>query len=152
LHEITITEIEPGSTGVLLTQHLGFERAGEDLYVLGSARVHVTHDPNAARGMVGPGGVHHVAFAVASQEEQAELRAKLTAAGFKVTLVQDRVYFQSIYFRQPRGILFEIATIQPGFFADEQTLGSRLCLPPWLEGSRASIAERLAPLKVTPHG
>ena len=147
LDEITICEAEAGSTGDLLTRHLGFERHAENLYQLAGARVKVVQDAVAERGLVAPGGVHHVALGVSSVEELADWRVRLTAAGFKVTLPQNRVYFQSIYFRQQRGVLFEIATISPGFHADEVVLGQRLCLPPWLESSRVSIEERLVPIK-----
>ena len=152
LSEITILESEAGATGDLLVRHLGFAAARSNRFTLGTARIRVVHDPKSERGVVAPGGVHHVALAIESLEEQAELRARLVAAGFKVTLRQDRVYFQSIYFRQPRGGLFEIATLTPGFFADETELGKRLCLPPWLESSRSSIEERLVPLGNTSRG
>jgi glyoxalase family protein len=74
---------------------------------------------------------------------QAEWRAKLTEAGFRVTRVIDRQYFRSIYFREPGGVLFEIATDGPGFFIDEPVLGQSLKLPPWLEPIRDSIQRRL---------
>ena len=153
---ITICEAEAGSTGTILKQHLGFEEISEHEFCLsnGEARVKVIHDANAARGAIAPGGVHHVAFAIGSLEEQGELRERLMAAGFKVSLRQDRVYFQSIYFRQPRGVLFEIATMGPGFTVDEPEaeLGGRLCLPPWLEPMRESIEARLPPFPETDGG
>ena len=146
LHEITIAESEAGTTGELLVRQLGFERIEENVFTVGGNRIRVIHDPNSERGLVAPGGVHHLALRVQGLDELQDWRARLIAAGFKVTLVQDRVYFQSIYFRQPRGVLFEIATSAPGFFVDEERLGSRLCLPPWLEANRASIESRLAPV------
>lgn len=146
IREITIAESEPGSTGELLTRHLDFEQTGRDVYQNRGATIRTVHLPGE-RGLLAPGGIHHVALAVESAEALAEWRTRLLAAGFKVTLVLDRIYFRSIYFRQLHGVLFEIATTSPGFFVDEEVLGSRLCLPPWLESSRASIEERLAPVE-----
>ena len=92
--------------------------------------------------------VHHIAFRAADEAAQLEWRAKLTAAGIRVTRVIDRQYFRSIYFREPGGVLFEIATDGPGFFVDEPTLNGALKLPPWLEGIRESIERRLPPVTI----
>ncbi len=116
---------------------------------IGDARagriVEVVHAPNAASAVNGIGTVHHVAFAVASGEEQLAMRAALTEAGAHVTEVRDRQYFTSIYFREPNGILFEIATLPPGFAVDETVanLGRDLKLPPWEETKRSTIEMRL---------
>jgi glyoxalase family protein len=85
--------------------------------------------------------VHHVAFAVDDLEQQLELRRELVRRGIAVTEVLDRQYFWSIYFREPGGILFEVATVPPGFTTDEPLpeLGSSLKLPPWEEPHRAAI-------------
>lgn len=105
-------------------------------------------DPQRPRGVEGTGTVHHVAFRVATDEDQATARARLARAGLAVSPVIDRAYFKSIYFREPGGILFEIATDQPGFGIDEPvtSLGTRLSLPPRLEPHRAAIEALLPPL------
>ena len=94
---------------------------------------------------MGAGAVHHVAFRVADETVQSDWRARLIEAGVHVSPVKDRLYFHSIYFREPGGVLFEIATDGPGFLIDEpeDALGSKLCLPPWLEPIRQSIEARL---------
>jgi glyoxalase family protein len=94
--------------------------------------------PAAVNGL---GTVHHVAFAVDDSAQQLELRRELIRRGVPVTEVMDRQYFRSIYFREPNGVLFEVATIPPGFTADESLpeLGSSLKLPPWEEPYRAAI-------------
>jgi glyoxalase family protein len=99
-----------------------------------------------ARG--GVGQTHHVAFRARDREQQEAWREHLQRAGMQVTAVQDRNYFESIYFRAPDGMLFEIATDGPGFLVDEseETLGSALKLPQWLEPMRSEIEPALAPL------
>jgi glyoxalase family protein len=94
--------------------------------------------PDAVNGL---GTVHHVAFAVGDAEEQLRMRRELVRRGVHVTEVLDRQYFQSIYFREPNVVLFEIATVPPGFTADESLpeLGRTLKLPPWEEPRRAAI-------------
>jgi glyoxalase family protein len=93
------------------------------------------------RGRQGAGSVHHVAFRTVDDTEQAEYLSQLRSAGYHVTDVKDRQYFHSIYFREPNGVLFEIATDAPGFLYDEpvETTGTTLRLPPWLEQHRESI-------------
>jgi glyoxalase family protein len=130
---------------------LGFEPAGVEgnrhRFELpgGAARVEILHEPETERGKMGAGAIHHVAFRVADEGVQLVWRARLIEAGVHVSPVKDRLYFHSIYFREPGGVLFEIATDGPGFLIDEpeETLGSALCLPPWLEPSRQSIEARL---------
>jgi glyoxalase family protein len=99
------------------------------------------------------GTVHHVAFAVADAEEQLRMRHELLRLGYKVTEVRDRQYFQSIYFREPGGVLLEIATVPPGFTVDEPlaSLGQALKLPPWEEQHRALIEDGLAPITMPVH-
>jgi glyoxalase family protein len=106
----------------------------------------VVEDPEADRATNGLGTVHHVAMAIDTSEEQLQLRGELVSLGLRVTEVRDRCYFKSIYFREPGGVLFEVATMQPGFTADEDlaALGRDLKLPPWEEPNRASIEENLA--------
>jgi glyoxalase family protein len=96
----------------------------------------------------GAGQTHHVAFRAADGDEQEAWREHLLHLGVQVSPVMERSYFRSIYFRAPDGLLLEIATDGPGFAVDEEAedLGSRLCLPPWLEGRRAEIQEGLVPL------
>jgi glyoxalase family protein len=92
--------------------------------------------------------VHHVAFAISGADEQLRLREELVRLGYEVTPVRDRTYFQSIYFREPGGVLFEVATMAPGFTVDEplESLGSALKLPPWEESNRPAIEATLPPL------
>jgi glyoxalase family protein len=91
---------------------------------------------------VAVGSIHHVAFRARDDATQLVLREQLAAQGLNVTPVIDRQYFHSIYFREPGGVLFEIATDPPGFTVDEplDELGAHLKLPPWLEGARRAGA------------
>jgi glyoxalase family protein len=97
--------------------------------------------PDAHPGRVAAGSVHHIAFRARDEAEQRQWREHLVSRGYNVTPVIDRIYFHSIYFREPGGILFEIATDPPGFSLDEDLnqLGESLRLPPWLESARAQI-------------
>ena len=97
------------------------------------------------RAKLSSGMIHHIAFRVADESSQNEWRAKLKGAGARLTRVIDRQYFKSIYFREPGGVLFEIATDGPGFLIDEpaHALGTSLKLPPWLEPIRESAVRRL---------
>jgi glyoxalase family protein len=103
--------------------------------------VELARAPDAPAAINGLGTVHHVAFAVDDPQQQLELRKELMRRGVAVTDVMDRQYFRSIYFREPGGVLFEVATIPPGFTADESLadLGTGLKLPPWEEARRAEI-------------
>jgi glyoxalase family protein len=103
-------------------------------------------DTQHARG--GAGTVHHIAFRTPDDASQRACREQLVKLGFNVSPVMDRRYFHSIYFREPGGILFEIATDPPGFTADEtiEELGNKLRLPPWMENARAQIEEVLPPV------
>ena len=104
--------------------------------------------PDAHPGRVAAGSVHHIAFRVRDDSEQQQWREHLVSLGYNVTPVIDRIYFHSIYFREPGGILFEIATEPPGFTLDEDLnqLGESLRLPPWLESARAQIEKVLPPI------
>jgi catechol-2,3-dioxygenase len=99
---------------------------------------------------MGAGVVHHVAFRVPDDEEQLAWQKKLLDLGYNVSPVMDRQYFHSIYYREPGGVLFEIATDPPGFTADEspETLGTALKLPPQYEQYRPTLEEALPPLHV----
>lgn len=110
--------------------------------------VDVLCSPDLLRGTGGAGTVHHVAFATATEPSQLQARKRLVEHGYNVTPVLDRQYFHSIYFREPGGVLFEIATLPPGFMVDEDLahLGEALKLPPWEEKHRTWIEENLEPI------
>ena len=132
-----------------LEDTLGFEpREGTDFEVRGDKRGgHYVYDEAESLGTPGAGTVHHVAFASTMDDHEA-WQQKVAEAGAHPTPVIDRFYFRSIYFREPSGVLFEIATIGPGFDADEpkDSLGERLSLPPAFEHLREQIEPRLTPL------
>jgi len=113
-----------------------------------SAELHVAVEPSLHRARSGAGGVHHVAFRVPSFVEYDQWFQRLQELGVPNSGPVDRFYFRSLYFREPNGILFELATDGPGFHADEpmEHLGERLSLPPFLEGQRKSIEAGLKPL------
>ncbi|MCF3652486.1 ring-cleaving dioxygenase [Synoicihabitans lomoniglobus] len=113
-----------------------------------AAELHVAVDPSAPTHRQGAGGVHHVAFRTPNFDEYANWHKKLVDSGYPNSGPIDRFYFRSLYFREPNGILFEIATDGPGFAADEpmETLGESLALPPFLEKRRAEIEAELKPL------
>ena len=124
---------------------------GTSISVMGAAdgpAVFIEANAEFPLGRVGAGGVHHVAFRTADAAEQLRWRARLVANRVGVSQQIDRFYFQSIYFREPNGILYEIATDGPGFATDEEEahLGERLALPPFLEAQRAQIEAGLRPL------
>jgi len=104
--------------------------------------------PSGKRGIVAGGSVHHIAFRVANEADQLAVREKLIEKGYNVTPQLDRNYFKSVYFREPGGVLFEIATDPPGFTADEEleNIGNELKLPSWLESKRNEIIEVLPDL------
>jgi glyoxalase family protein len=149
LHSVTMTVRNPARTVELMTGLLGYSVANETdgrirVVVNGDLPGHtidIVHDENAEPAMNGLGTVHHVAMAIATEDEQLRLREELIQWGCKVTEVRDRCYFKSIYFREPGGVLFEVATMQPGFLVDEPItdLGRGLKLPPWEEKDRDEI-------------
>ena len=106
--------------------------------------------PDTATGRVAAGSVHHIAFRAKDEAEQLQWREHLVDLGYNVTPVIDRTYFHSIYFREPGGVLFEIATEPPGFTLDEklEELGTHLRLPQWMESSRSQIENILPPIQV----
>jgi glyoxalase family protein len=153
LHSVTLLVPEPAKTIALMTELLGYRVATEEG---GRTRLFVATDepgrlidvvaaPDATAARNGVGTVHHVAMAIDTPEEQLRLRAELVRLGMKVTEVLERQYFRSIYFREPGGVLFEVATIPPGFAVDETPaeLGLGLRLPPWEEPHRAAIERGL---------
>jgi len=126
----------------------GFERDGDGWRVTGDRTSTWAYDPAPVTpGRPGAGTVHHIAFASHADEQEAWLRA-IVAGGHRPSPIMDRTYFRSIYFREPSGVLFEIATAGPGFTIDEPaaTLGSELRLPPQYESRRAAIEARLRPI------
>ncbi len=115
-----------------------------------AAELHVAVEPNLAPGRLGAGGVHHVAFRTPNDEQYEAWEERLVRMGMPTSGPVDRFYFRSLYFREPGGILFEIATDGPGFATDEtmDSLGRKLALPPFLEGRRKEIEAGLKPLDV----
>jgi len=106
--------------------------------------------PDTGMGRVAAGSVHHIAFRAKDDDEQLKWREHLVDLGYNVTPVIDRIYFHSIYFREPGGVLFEIATEPPGFTLDEKLkeLGTHLRLPPWMESARTEIEKVLPPIQL----
>ncbi len=147
-------------TASFLTQTLDFHRRGEDgdwvRFGLADGEagmfVDVRELPDERIGAWGTGAVHHVAWRVRDTDEELGVRERVDRAGRRPTPPIDRFWFTSVYFREPGGVLFELATDGPGFDRDEdaERLGERLILPPWLEDRRDSIEETLPPLVVPP--
>jgi glyoxalase family protein len=156
LHGVTFTYRSAGPSAAFLTGALGFELGGVEGNrhrftagnVSGRAHIDIIEDPSAPASRQSAGSVHHIAWRARDDAEQLEWRQALRKKGAQPTEVLDRQYFHSIYFREPGGVLFEIATDPPGFTVDEDVdaLGSRLRLPPWLESDRSVIARHLPPL------
>jgi glyoxalase family protein len=157
---VTLLHADSGATQQLLVDTMGFRKVAVDgqrvRYESGDGGsgtfVDLLHDPNAAPGRVAGGSVHHIAFRVADDDAQAEWQNRLSGAGHPTTEVKDRMYFHSIYLREPGGVLFELATDNPGFATDEsvEELGTGLRLPPWLENSRDRIEQKLPSLEDPP--
>ncbi|MHB8732608.1 MAG: ring-cleaving dioxygenase [bacterium] len=157
-HGVALLEHVHTGTERILTEVMGFQFARtvghRRRYTAGdedsAAYVDIVSAPDASPGRVAVGTVHHVAWRVASDEAQAAWRRRLLEAGVNVTPVRDRQYFRSIYYHEPGGVLFEIATDPPGFTIDEssEALGGALRLPPWLESRREALEGRLPPLRI----
>lgn len=157
-HGVTLSERSLSDTTRFLVETMGFDlEAQEDaasLFRVGNrglgSRVEVIGRKDLDWGQIAAGTVHHVAWRVASDETEGAWREKLIAQGHRVSAVMDRQYFHSIYFREPGGVLFEIATDPPGFAIDESLagLGSELRLPPWLEAEREAIESMLPRVSV----
>lgn len=158
-HSVTLAVRNLEPTARLLRDTMGLRPAGEDGHRFRFAaaegavgrRADVLHTPETGFGTIAAGTVHHVAWRVPDDMSQAAWSETLAREGLQVTEVRDRQYFKSIYFREPGGILFELATDPPGFTWDEkpEELGTGLCLPPWLEPQRDKIERVLPPLKGT---
>ncbi|MEQ9105671.1 MAG: ring-cleaving dioxygenase [Rhodothermales bacterium] len=161
-HGVALDSVAPDETARVLVDVFGYRQVGSEN---GRTRFHAANNSHTktdegslgavvdivgsdVRATQGVGTVHHVAFRARNDEEQLEWQDRIRAAGLHVTDVKDRNYFRSIYFREPGGILFEIATDPPGFTADEPlaSLGMDLKLPEWLEPHRTHIEAQLPPL------
>ena len=157
-HSVTLTVAEATATSDLLAKTMGFRKSGEDgprtRFETGNGGPHsildVVESPEGPVGEESIGTVHHVAWRAKDASHQLEWREALVKAGRNVTPVIDRYYFKSIYYREPGGVLFEIATDGPGFTADEtvEELGSTLSLPPWFQVRRDRLDETLPPIVV----
>jgi glyoxalase family protein len=156
-HGVTLLLGSAASTAKVLTDVLGFRAGGAE----GALTRYFTDEPFGGhvdlrdvgefpRGKLGRGSVHHVAFRAPSDAVQAAMAEKAVALGLQVTEQKDRNYFRSVYFREPGGVLFEIATDDPGFAVDEpaESLGRALKLPRFLEPRRAELEAKLPPLDV----
>ena len=161
-HSVTLWVRDPERTIRVLADVFGYEPAGREqdgaterhrLIAPGSERgriIDVIRVSGAQPGRPGAGTIHHVAFRAKDDAEQADWMERLARAGHRTTDVKDRQYFNAIYFREPGGVLFEIATDPPGFAIDEspETLGQALKLPAQYEPLRARIERVLPPLRV----
>jgi len=158
-HSVTICEDGYENTARLLSDVMGFSAAGEERdrfrYRAGSGDgfasiVDLQCVPDARRGELGAGIVHHVAFRTPDDRQQEAWRQQIAGLGFNISPIMERIYFRSIYYREPGGVLFEIATQTPGFTVDEpvEKLGTGLMLPPWLESHRTQIERVLPPLRL----
>ncbi len=158
---MTVTQLAP--TDIVLTKVMGMEAArtypdpeapqhSVHVFTMAgegpAAELHVAVRPDLPYARPGAGGVHHVAFRVPNQAEHSAWEVRLRSVGVQTSGIVERYYFRSIYFREPNGILFELATDGPGFTVDEplEALGKRLALPPFLEPRRADIEAQLTPL------
>jgi glyoxalase family protein len=157
-HSVTMTVAEAAATVDLLVNTMGFRKSGQEgrrtRFETGNggqdAILDVVESPEGPEGEESVGTVHHVAWRAKDAAHQAEWREMLVKAGRNVTPVIERYYFKSIYYREPGGILFEIATDGPGFNVDEpiESLGSTLSLPPWFKVRRDELDKTLPPIVV----
>jgi glyoxalase family protein len=155
---ISVPKLKP--TDLMLTHVMNMRHAREyqvphpvHVYEMGNggagAELHVAVEPGLPFARQGAGGVHHVAFRVPDEEQYHAWAQRLNDLGVRNSGEVDRFYFKSLYFREPNGILFELATDGPGFATDEplETLGEKLALPPFLEHQRTAIEANLKPLQ-----
>lgn len=161
-HSVTLWERDPDRTARLITDVFGYEVAGTEntdgverlrLKAPGDARANVIdiiRSDAETTARPGAGTIHHIAFRARTQDEQDAWIETLASAGHRTTPVIDRQYFNAIYFREPGGVLFEIATDPPGFAVDEPeaTMGQKLMLPPQYEAMRDRIERVLPPIRV----
>ena len=157
-HSVTMTVAEAAASFELLVRTMGFRKVGQEgrrtRFETGEGGPHAILDvveaPEGPEGEESIGTVHHVAWRTADASHQAEWRKVMVDVGRNVTPVIDRYYFKSIYFREPGGVLFEIATDVPGFTVDEpaESLGTSLSLPPWFQVRRDQLDVTLPPIVV----
>lgn len=156
-HSVTLSEDGYEKTAGLLTTYMDHRKiteAGNRFRYSASGAigdlVDVVCEPEKPRGLQGAGTVHHIAFSTTDDDTIVQMQQKLSRANANVTPVLDRQYFHSIYFREPGGVLFEVATEPPGFAIDEEKahLGEALKLPPWQEANRAEIEHGLQPIEL----
>jgi glyoxalase family protein len=156
LYGAQLWERDADATAKFLTTVLGFTALGSERgwtrfgFDRASGVVDIQHVPNVRRGQWGVGSVHHLAWRVADEQHQLRVREDVENAGGNATPVIDRFWFKSVYFQEPGGVLFELATDGPGFTVDEDPahLGETLVLPPFLESHRAEIERVLPPLSM----
>lgn len=158
-HSVTAWVGQTQPTADLLVGQLGYERVGQEgprTRFQGASNdvglyVDLLERPGQSAGNMGAGTIHHIAFRTVDDAEQQEYLTKLRQQGYNVSPVMDRQYFHSIYFREPNGVLFEVATDAPGFLYDEPVadLGMSLKLPSWLEPKRFQIEQAVPEISVT---
>ena len=156
LHSVRLNERDLRLCEAFLTQTLGFTNMGEEggwhRFGIGQGgsgcHLEIRELPDMPRGQWGVGSMHHVAWRVPDDAAELAVREKVALAHRRPTEVIDRFWFKSVYFLEPGGVLFELATDGPGFAVDEEmeALGERLVLPPWLEPNRGEIERALPPL------
>jgi glyoxalase family protein len=158
-HGVSVRLPRTRETAKLITETFGYRLVQESenrsrLAAPDAAGIGQTIDlisaPDVHPARIAVGSVHHIAFRVPNDQQQIEWQEKLNSQGYRVSPVMDRTYFRSIYFREPGGVLFELATDPPGFTQDESVdeLGASLCLPAWLEQVRSQIEEVLPKITV----
>ena len=148
-HGVRAYASDPARSRDLLEAGMGFRPEGDGWEARAESRggTYAYDAPPAERGLQGAGTVHHIAWATTDEEHPAWIE-QVRSHGARPTDVIDRHYFRSIYYREPSGVLFELATPSPGFTIDEplETLGEKLSIPPFLESRRADIEAAVKPL------
>ena len=149
LHSARLVERDLTRTSRFLTEAMGFKPVGTEngwhRYAVADggsgAHVDLSESPTSDRGRWGTGSIHHLAWRVVDEEHQLDVRNRVIQGGARATPVIDRFWFKSVYFPEPGGVLFELATDGPGFAVDEDRahLGESLVLPPWLKPERSAI-------------
>ena len=151
LYGARVWEQSVAPTTAFLTEVMGFQELGRERdwvrygFEGAPGTLEVREAPGVPRGAWGVGSVHHLAWRVDDESHQLAMRTQVQSAGQHPTPVIDRFWFKSVYFREPGGVLFELATDGPGFGVDEdpEHLGETLVLPPWLEPDREAIESAL---------
>lgn len=156
MHSVRILVRDIKNTELLLTRIMGFTKNGEDQgwHRFGTNNgesgtlIDVFMNPELSAGRWGTGGIHHIAWRVKDSQDEMKVRELVLKAGLSPSPQIDRFWFKSVYFQEPGGVLFEIATDGPGFDRDEdpEHLGEKLILPPWYESQRDEIERNLPPI------